>query len=140
MMGLCSRCGQPLTEDPHVCPAATKTSPPDRQSRGNVAILAILVVSFDLFITMLSFVLLHPSVAGQPILIQTATPAGANNQGQLVSPTTFITPTIAATATAKPGDSGGPAVTPTATPYPKPTATPLPPTDTPIPLPTRGPQ
>ncbi|HKD75807.1 MAG TPA: hypothetical protein VKB76_09940 [Ktedonobacterales bacterium] len=119
------------------------TAPPqDRQSRGNVAILAILVLSFGLFVSMLSFVLLHPVAAGQPILIQTATPGNASDQEQLASPTTLTTLTVTPTASAKPGGSGGPAATPTATPRPTPasTATPPPPTDTPTPLPTRKPQ
>jgi hypothetical protein len=141
-MGICSRCGQPLTEDPHVCPVAITAPSPDRQVRGNIAFLAILLLSFALFASTFSFVLLHPAVAGQPILIQTATPTNIGGQGQQLSPTASATPATRLTETAKPGGSGGPAVTPTATPHPmlKPTATPPPPTDTPTPLPTRGPQ
>jgi hypothetical protein len=139
-MGICNICGQPLTGNPHVCPVAAKPASMDRQSRGNVAILAILVLSFGLFAFMLSFVLFHPAVAGQPILIQTATPGGANNQGQQTPPTTIsASPTI--TPTAISGGSGGPFTAPTATPRPnpKPTSTPPPPTPT-DPPPTRLPQ
>lgn len=137
-MGICGICGQPLTGAPHVCPTTSKIpSAPDRQMRGNIVVLALLALSFGLFIIMFSFVLLHPVAAGQPILIQTATPANVNNQGQQTSSTTTpVMPTMTPTATAMPGSPGGP-VAATATPRPKLTATP---TDTPTPVPTRHPQ